>query len=125
MVSSEFNKRKEIISNYFRHPRWIYHGENDWDFEYYKGKRNMQELEAALKIVFGDEYTVYDKRWFKNNDGEIVGATILCGFYVGADFNGVNQGTGGGDCYVSFNLCRYGFFYNQSSNLDYLKNQLN
>ena len=60
MVSSEFNKRKEIISNYFRHPRWIYHGENDWDFEYYKGKRNMQELEAALKIVFGDEYTNYD-----------------------------------------------------------------
>jgi len=85
----------------------------------------MQELEAALKIVFGDEYTVYDKRWFRNNDGEIVGATILCGFYVSADFNGFNQGTGGGDCYVSFNLCRYGFFYNQSSNLDYLKNQLN
>ena len=54
MVSSEFNKRKEILSNYFRHPRWSYHGEDDWEFEYYKGKRNMQELEAALKEIIAE-----------------------------------------------------------------------
>lgn len=84
----------------------------------------MQELQEALKIAFGDECTVYDRLWFYNDDHEIIGATILCGFYVGADFNGANQGTDGSDCYVAFHLCRYGFFYNQGSSLDYLKKQL-
>ena len=67
MVSSEFNRRKEIISAYFKHPRWSYKGEDDWEYEYYKGKRNMAELEEVIKIVFNEsECEILDRQWFEN-----------------------------------------------------------
>lgn len=126
MVSSEFNKRKEILDRYFCHPRWTYKGDDDWEYEYYKGKRNLQELEYALNIVFDEcEMSIIEKRYFKNNDGEIIGGTIVCSFDVAANFNGIYQGSDIGTCYLAFTLVRYGFLYNQSDRLDYLLERLN
>lgn len=127
MTSSEFNERKEILYRYFHHPRWEYKGDDGWEFEYYKGKKNVEELEAAINIVFSSsEVDILEKHWFYNNDHEIIGGTIICSIYVAPNFNGINQGSGiGKDCYVAFTLARYGFFYNQSEDLDILTNRLN
>ena len=122
MKSSEFNNRKEIVDRYFRHPRWECKNNDDWEYEYYKGKRNIEELENAINIVFDFEANIIEKCWLYNSEKEIVGGTIICSFYVSPDFNGINQGSGlGEDVYVAFNLARYGFFYNQSDNLKDLR----
>lgn len=65
-----------------------------------------------------------EKKWFYNDSKEIMGETIICDLYVSADFNGMNQGTGGADCYIAFTLSRYGFFYIQAQSMEYLKKQL-
>lgn len=122
MTSTEFNQRKDILYRYFQHPRWEYKGDDDWEYEYYKGKNNLKELENAIHIVFSSsEAEIVDKYWFFNDDKEIIGGIIVCTVFVSPDFNGINQGSGmGRDIYISFTLCRFGFFYNQSTDLQSL-----
>lgn len=123
MTSSEFNERKLILCRYFRHPKFKYKGYDDeWEYEYFKGKKNREELINAINIVFDDnEITIHKKKWFYNNDNKIIGGTVICSIFVSPDFNGINQGSGMGDyCYVAFTLARYGFFYNQSNNIETL-----
>ena len=125
MISSEFNCRKEIIYRYFHHTRWNYKGDDGWEYEYYKGKKNLEELENAINIVFDStEVEIIHKCWFYNDKNEIVGATVICDFDIIANFNGINQGEDSGKVYVAFTLARFGFFYKQSSDLELLKNKL-
>lgn len=125
MISSEFNCRKEILYRYFQHPRWEYKGDDCWEFEYYKSKKNIEELENAINIVFDTtEVEIINKSWFYNNDKEIIGATLICDFDIAADFNGINQGEGSGKVYVAFTLTRFCFFHNQSSDLEVLKSKI-
>lgn len=122
MLSSEFNERKDILYRYFHHPKWEYKGDDGWECEYYKGRKNREELENAINIVFSSsEADIIERRWFYNNDKEIIGGTIICSVYISPNFNGLNQGSGiGYDIYIVFNLTRYGFFYDQSEDLEYL-----
>lgn len=126
MYASEFNERKNILYRYFKHPRWNDKcDDSEWDVKYYKGRKNLEELRLALNIVFGSEdITIIEARNFKNNDGEIIGGTIICSFYIAANFNGFWQGEGSSYIYVAFTLARHGYFYTQSSSLDYLKEQI-
>jgi len=125
LVSSEFNRRKDIIWRYFHHDRWICKNDDEWEYEYYKGKGNMKELESAINIIFDkDEAEIKENRWFRNDENEIIGATIICELYVSADFNGRNQGSGGSDCFIAFTLAYHGFFYNQSHTMDALLKDL-
>jgi hypothetical protein len=125
LVSSEFNRRKDILWRYFHHDRWICKDNDEWEYEYYKGKGNLKELETAINIVFDtDELSILENRWFKNDDNEIIGATIICELYVSADFNGINQGSGGSDCFMAITLARHGFFFNQSQSYEYLLKDL-
>lgn len=119
MTSSEFNERKDIMYRYFQHPRWECKDNDDWEYEYYKGKKNVEELENAINIVFStSEAEIIEKHWFYNDDKEIIGGVIICTIFVSPDFNGINQGSGSGsDIYIAFTLSRFGFFYNQSNNL--------
>lgn len=65
LLSSEFNERKDILNRYFEHPRWTYKGDNGWKYEYYKGKKNIEELENAINIVFSpSEATIIEKNGF-------------------------------------------------------------
>lgn len=123
MTSSEFNERKSILYRYFQHPKWEYKGDDGWEYEYYKGKKNIEELENAINIVFSSsEAEIIEKHWFCNDDKEIIGGTIICSIFVSPNFNGINQGSGEGkDIYISFTLSRFGFFYNQSCDLEILR----
>lgn len=126
MTSSEFNERKSILYRYFHHPKWKYKGDDGWDYEYYKGKKNIEELENAINIVFSlSEAEIIEKHWFYNNEKRIIGGTIICNIFVSPDFNGINQGSGvGTDFYIAFTLSRFGFFYNQSNDLGALRERI-
>lgn len=115
LLSSEFNERKDILNRYFEHPRWTYKGDDGWKYEYYKGKKNLEELENAINIVFSpSEATIIERKWYYNDNKEIIGGTILVNIYISPNFNGLNQGSGNGEnFYIAFTLCRFAFFWNK------------
>ncbi|MGK4040902.1 hypothetical protein AB0Y20_01275 [Heyndrickxia oleronia] len=63
MYSSEFDERIKIITNYFRNEyKWKF---NEYgDYTYYKGKRNLKELEFMVDLVLGDTMEVIKTNTF-------------------------------------------------------------
>ncbi|MCR8994605.1 hypothetical protein [Brevibacillus laterosporus] len=116
MKTTEFNERTRNLYNYFTN-REKWKENNEGDFIYYKGKRNLIELKFILELVFGDRLKIISKSYFRNNDNKIIGGSIIGKIYVDADFNGLHQGTKGADVFVSFILTENAYFRNQSSTL--------
>ncbi|WP_460271886.1 hypothetical protein [Bacillus sp. NEAU-Y102] len=115
--SSMYRYLKGVIAKYFRSEhRWRY-DEDEGELRYYKGKRNLKELEFIADMVFGDISDVVQKGYYYNTDGECTGAYIVIHLYVDADFNGANQGTAGDYSYLIVSLFENTFSLNQSTGL--------
>ena len=110
MNSTEFRSKLDILNRYFQHSRFECKCNEDFEFQYHKGKKNLAELHEAIEIVFSDEYLLLNTKYITDLDKKIVGATMTCSFYIDADFNGFSQGTAGANCTVQFSLARYGYW---------------
>ncbi|MFB0831514.1 hypothetical protein ACEU2D_18165 [Brevibacillus laterosporus] len=116
MKTTEFNERMQNLFNYFTNKeKWK---ENNGEFIYFKGKRNLIELKFILELVFGYGLKILSKSYFRNNDNKIIGGSIICKIYVDADFNGLHQGTGGANVFVCFTLTENAYLVNQASTLE-------
>lgn len=116
--SSMYRYLKGVIAKYFRSEhRWRY-DEDEGALRYYKGKRNLKELEFIVDTVFGDISDVVQKGHYYNIDGDCVGSYLIIHLYVDADFNGAYQGTAGDYLYLSVSLFENDFSLNQSTGLD-------
>lgn len=118
--SSMYTYLKRVVGKYFWDKyRWNYDDE-EGSFRYYKGKRNLKEIEFIVSTVFGELSETIQKGYYRNTDGECVGGYIVVYLFVDADFNGMNQGTKGDYLYCKFNLFNGAYSCDQSSYLDYL-----
>ncbi|MCY9738138.1 hypothetical protein M5X17_31085 [Paenibacillus alvei] len=119
MRTLEFESRKNNLGRYFNN-------ENKWkrneegDFIYYKGKRNLKELKYIIELMFGDVMTIISEDYFKTEQGKVIGGSIIGKVYVNAEMNGMYQGTAGADVYIRFTLWEHGYFTNQASQVEYL-----
>lgn len=117
MNASSFEERKRNLYRYFTNrDKWreIESGE----IFYYKGKRNLKELQFILDLVFGDKYQAISTEYFYNNEKRIIGGSVICEMYVDADFNGWYQGTAGATVFTKFTLVETSYFVVQSSTLE-------
>ncbi|WP_088362958.1 hypothetical protein [Bacillus cereus] len=120
--SSIYSHLCKTVHKYFNDRyKWKF-DEEEGMFKYYKGKRNLKELEFIIRTVFQDIADIVQRGYYYNMDDECNGAYIIIYLYVDADFNGANQGTAGDYLYCKFNLFSKAFSYDQSQNLDYLFN---
>ncbi|HHT7008735.1 TPA: hypothetical protein ACTZ3A_001274 [Bacillus cereus] len=118
--SSMYTYLKSVIGKYFWDKyRWKY-DEEEGAFRYYKGKRNLKEIEFIVDTVFGDLSNKIQKGCYYNADGECVGGYVIIHLFVDADFNGMNQGTKGDYLYCKFNLFETVYTSDQSDCLEYL-----
>ena len=123
MVAKEFEDRKNILYRYFHHPKWkIDDEDSEWEYKYYKGRKNLEELKNALQIVFDpSEYTLLSESYFRNAKEEIIGGSVTCSFWITSNMNGIWQGSGESEVFVKFTLTRYGYFYNQGQTAESVK----
>ncbi|MDG0950675.1 hypothetical protein [Bacillus paranthracis] len=118
--SSMFTYFKSVIRKYFRDEyRWRY-DDGKGIIRYYKGKRNLKEIEFIVSTVFGELSNVIQKGYYFNLEDECIGGYIIIHLYVDADFNGMNQGTKGDYLYCKFSLFEDTYSTDQSGDLDYL-----
>lgn len=118
--SSTYNHFCKIVNKYFNDKyKWKFDDEEGL-FQYYKGKRNLKELEFIISTVFQDIADILQKGYYYNMEDECIGAYIIIYLYIDADFNGANQGTAGDYVYCKFNLYSNLFSYDQSYYLDNL-----
>ena len=120
MRTGEFEYRKEILCKYFRNDyKWKHSQEGD--YIYYKNpKKCLKELKFMLELIFQTELEIIKIQEFKNYNNELIGYSIIGSIDVCGDFNGIYQGEGRAIEYIKYTLCQTAFFFNQSSNLEYL-----
>lgn len=123
MNHSEFNSRITMLREYYQNTyKWKI--DEAGDYKYYKGKRNLKELEFMVNLILGDEIELINSKYVKNYEGKISGGEVIGKCYVDAEFNGMKQGTEGADIYVVFCLYETGYYSDQSDSLDRLLNRL-
>ncbi|WCK57655.1 hypothetical protein PP175_26840 (plasmid) [Aneurinibacillus sp. Ricciae_BoGa-3] len=120
MNSNQFTERMKMIYRYFNNQhKWKRNEEGE--LNYYKGKKNLKELKFIVNVIFDEEFEVMKESFFLNNEDSIIGGTLIGKIYVDADFNGMNQGTGGSWLFVQFTLCETAYFTNQSQTFERLE----
>ena len=118
MFASDFDNKKESISKYFHNTyKWKSKNE-DWEYQYYKGKKNLQELEFIVDVIFGNDLSVIKTKYIYDCENELIGASLIGSVEVSADFNGMKQGLGKAIIYIMFSLSQYEYWYNQSDKIE-------
>ena len=117
--SFQFEKAKDRLSEYFRNKK-KWKTDECGEFIYYKGKRNLSELEFALQLAIGDDMEIISTEYCRNAKGDVIGGSIVGRIFVDADFNGWNQGTEGANVFIRFTLCETAYYIGQAGILDRL-----